>query len=317
MDGVIAGSVYFARCMSVACAISVCFDANAMAAESFEYISEHIPEVAMDNRFATIPLHSRRSESGSLMLQTAYSSTRSNNLQLTGGQFAFSYQLAVSRVWSLQLLAFDDEPGFSGGNVNLPMDPLFSRVIPLSLPADARFGDLGGNAIHRGAGIFIARDLEMPSLGSVYSAFGLIWQGLHLRDYRMPYQITTGPDAGTTGISDYSASYVFLTPVVSFDRPVRVDDWDWVPRLTFALPLPRAGVQGRITGPGFDISGDTADIGRGRHYGDFSVTLGLLAFYRPWGMAIDLGAVASQLLLEPFIHKGIEQNWIVSVSWTL
>ena len=308
---------YSRQRLFLAYVITACFEVNAMAAESFEYISEHIPEVAMDNRYATIPLHQQRTESGSLMLQTGYSSTRSNNLELSGGQFAVSYQTPLGETWSLQAMLFDDELTFSGGNVNLPMDPLFSRAIPLSLPADARFGDLQGDASNLGVGLFFARDLGMPCFGTVYAAFGLIRQTLHLENSRIPYQLTSGPDSGTTGSVDYSADYAFVTPVMSISRPIRYTEWDWVPRLTVALPLPRAGVQGRITGPGFDIAGDTANIGRGRHYGDFSVTLGLAAFYKPWGMAIDLGAMVSQLLLEPFIHKGIESNWIVSVSWTL
>lgn len=316
MNGLKGDALYPAHIL-FALVISVCVDVNAMAAESFEYISEHIPEVAMDNRFATLPLHQQRTESGSLMLQTAWSSTRSNSLELSGGQFAVSYQMPLSDTWSLQALVFDDELGFSGGNVDLPMDPLFSRTIPLALPADARYGDLQGDASHRGVGMFVARELDMPALGAGYSAFGLVWQGLHLDNYRIPYQLTSGPDAGTAGSVDYSALYVFLTPVMSFSRPYSFVDWNWVPRITVAMPLPKAGVRGRITGPGFDIYGDTADIGRGRHYGDFSVTFGLVAFYKPWGMSIDLGAMTSQLLLEPLIHKGIEQNWIVSVSWAL
>ena len=44
-------------------------------------------------------------------------------------------------------------------------------------------------------------------------------------------------------------------------------DWAWTPHALFAMPFPRRGVKGRITGDGFDIHGDTADAGAGKHYG--------------------------------------------------
>jgi hypothetical protein len=81
------------------------------------------------------------------------------------------------------------------------------------------------------------------------------------------------------------------------------------------VPLPRQGVQGRIAGPDFVLSGDTADAGQGKHYGDPWLALGLAVRYVPWNIDVDVGAVVSQALLEPAIHKGIDQNLAVSVSW--
>ena len=43
------------------------------------------------------------------------------------------------------------------------------------------------------------------------------------------------------------------------------------------------GQQGRITAPGFDIAGSTADVGAGRHYGDPATTLGTEIEYRRGG----------------------------------
>ena len=59
MNGLKGDALYPAHIL-FALVLSVCVDVNAMAAESLEYISEHIPEVAMDNRFATLPLHQQR-----------------------------------------------------------------------------------------------------------------------------------------------------------------------------------------------------------------------------------------------------------------
>ena len=78
------------------------------------------------------------------------------------------------------------------------------------------------------------------------------------------------------------------------------------------LPLPRRGIQGRITGPGFDLRGDTASASNGKHFGDISLTVGVDVTYEPWGLSVDLGTVVSQALLERVAHKGVDQSWVLS-----
>lgn len=120
---------------------------------------------------------------------------------------------------------------------------------------------------------------------------------------------------GETGVSDYSVRYRFVTPVLQLAHQHLGGHWSWTPKLTIALPLPRRGVQGRISGSDFDIAGDTDRAGNGKHYGDFSLTIGLLVGYRPWHLSVDVGELLTQMLLEPLIHKGVETSRIVSVRW--
>jgi hypothetical protein len=81
------------------------------------------------------------------------------------------------------------------------------------------------------------------------------------------------------------------------------------------VPLPRRGVEGRITGPGYDLSGDTGTTHGDTPFGDPSVTLGFDVTYRPWNLTVDIGSTVSQALLEPVVHKGIDSNWLISASW--
>jgi hypothetical protein len=85
-------------------------------------------------------------------------------------------------------------------------------------------------------------------------------------------------------------------------------------RLTTAA-LPRRGVQGRITGTGFDVCGDTADAGNGKHFGDPFLALGMGVTYHPSGLTLDIGSVVAEALIEPIAHKGIDRNWILSLDW--
>ena len=72
---------------------------------------------------------------------------------------------------------------------------------------------------------------------------------------------------------------------------------------------------GRISGTGFDLAGNTADNGAGKHFGDPSVTLGLDVTYRPAHLSIDIGTALTQQVIEPVVHKGVNSDWVVSVRW--
>ena len=54
--------------------------------------------------------------------------------------------------------------------------------------------------------------------------------------------------------------------------------------------------------------------GNGKHFGDISVTIGLDITYKPWALTMDVGSALSQALLERAIHKGVGQNWLLSVD---
>ena len=87
------------------------------------------------------------------------------------------------------------------------------------------------------------------------------------------------------------------------------------PHALLAVPLPRRGIAGRITGPGFELSGDTASAGNGKHFGDVALALGFDFVYEPWGLSVDIGSTISQALLERQVHRGVDRTWLVSVGW--
>ena len=230
---------------------------------------------------------------------------------------AIGYQFPFTRRKGLEVIGFSDALTFSGGNVDLPLEIFFSSDVPIAFPAMARFGDLQGSARHYGLGLFLDQPMRVPLLGDVHSAYGFLWEVLELRHYLAQYTVTSGASEGTTGISDYSETYRFVTPMIQFARHRKYRNWLITPKITAALPLPRVVVQGRISGPDFNIAGNTDDNGKGKHYGDVSLTFGLLVEYRPWHLSFDPGSLLSQALLEPLIHKGIEKNWVFSLKWKI
>jgi hypothetical protein len=282
---------------------------------SFEFVAEHLPEVAMDNRYASLPLWSVdvTPANASLTLQPALTRISSGGLALDGGMGAIAARRALGDRWSGLALGFVDHLRFSGASDRRPLETLFTHT-PLSLPADASFTDLRGVYRNSGFGLALSHALtRSPSQTSEWVA-GVLYQRVELRDYRVNYRVLDGASSGASGTSDYSGTYDFTTPFAGLSMQRRLGSWSLAPHALFAIPLPRRALRGRITGPGFDLAGDTAQARAGKHVGDVSVTFGLDATYEPWGVSLDIGSLLSQALIEPLVHKGIERNLLLSVS---
>jgi hypothetical protein len=285
------------------------------ADQSFEFVAEHLYEAAMDNRFATLPLwdvDTPSSESAQFGLQGAVARTVSSGLTLEGPMGSIALRRQMNSQWSMRAFGFLDELRFSGSS-RQPLDTVFTKT-PLALPAEASFTDLHGTYRNLGAGMGFNLQGGDGWLGKRQWVIGALYQRVALRDYQATYNVLEGPSSGATGVVDYSATYAFFTPFAGIATVRNFGAWSLAPHALLAIPLPRRGVQGRITGSGFDLSGDTATSGGGKHVGDISVTLGLDVAYKPWGLTFDLGTFVSQALLEQVAHKGIDQNWVISAS---
>jgi hypothetical protein len=287
----------------------------AAAIENLEFVAEHLPEVAMDNRFATLPLWGSGTptpESGQFTMQGAYARTGSGGLTLGGPMSSIAIQRQFDERWSVRAFGFVDHLRFSGTRDQRPLEVLFAKT-PLALPAGALFPDLHGTYRHTGAGVAFNLN-DVGWLGERQWVFGALYQRVQLRNYRTAYRVLDGLSRDAAGFVDFSGTYAHFTPFAGLSLPRRVGTWSLASHALLAVPLPRRGIVGRIAGPGFDLSGDTAMAGNGKHFGDISATFGLDVTYEPWGLTIDAGSAVSQALLERAIHKGITRNWVISVA---
>jgi len=292
--------------------------AAALAKEDIEFVAEHLPEVAMDNRFATLPIWDGGGEAADSQyeLQGAFSSSTSGDLSIAGPLLGLSWQRALNSKNRLGLMAFYDSLQLRTDHDSRQLQTLFAPQTPIARPIDADFTNLDGTATDVGGGLFWSHCEEQGFLGAHSLVAGLMWQRVELRDYRLDYQITSGPQAGMRGQIDFDTHYDHFSPFVGIEVPRWVGEWAFSPHALLAYPIPRRGFQGHITGPDFDISGNTESAGEGKHFGDPSVTLGLTLTYLPAHFCVDLGTFASQALLESRIHRGIERNLLLSFSWT-
>ncbi len=300
--------------------LSTLFAMTPANAENIEFIAEHLPEIAMDNRYASLPLWAPAPEATEKIwgrsITASYARLRSGQLSLAGPALSVGFNRRLNDSWALGVFGFLDELRFSGGPDQRPLDVTFASAVPLLLPAAAQFTQLTGTARHIGLGFAMRRNAQRWLLGRHQWTAGLLWQQMALRDYRTAYRVLNGANLGAIGYLDYSATYAHLTPFAGVAWPRDRGRWVFAPHVQIAIPLPRRSVVGRISGPNFDIRGDAASVGNGKHFGDASLTIGWDVTYQPWGLTVDVGSTVTQYLIEPRTHKGVNQIWLVSVRWS-
>jgi hypothetical protein len=286
----------------------LCFAAYANAAEDIAFVAEHLPEVAMDNRYAALPLWG-----DGTTFAAGFTDMGSGTLALRGPMagIAGTYGFHGLR---LKAFAFFDAFKLTSGREHRPLNEPFVPT-PLALPAAAEFTGLDGTMRDAGLGLALGRHVDSSWIGGFDWSAGVLYQQVRLRDYRLDYRVLDGADAGASGSIDFSADYSHLTPFVGLGKRYDFGDWRLGPHMQVAMPQRRA-MTGRITGPGFDLAGNTADNGAGKHFGDPSVTIGVDVTYLPWSLSIDAGSLATQALFEPHFHQGVDQNWALHLYWT-
>ncbi|MEO8061241.1 MAG: hypothetical protein ABI821_00695 [Pseudomonadota bacterium] len=289
----------------------------ARAAEDISFVAEHLPEAAMDNRYALLPLWTQGPfadrDSTRFGAGLGFTDIASDGLSLRGPMLTLSISRRIDR-WRVIVFGFRDDLTFAGARVRRPLDEPFVAA-PLTLPADAEFTNLRGSADDTGAGLAVGHSSYLPWLGDFEWSGGLLWQRMALAGYRAEYRILEGPQSGATGVIDFSADYSHFVPFLGISKEIAHGNWGLTPHVQLALPLPRRAVSGRISGADFDLSGDTAASGHGKHFGDPSVTLGFDVAYLPWNVSIDVGSLLSQTVLEPLIHEGISRSWVIELRW--
>ena len=282
------------------------------AAESIEFVAEHLAEIVMDDRYASLPLWSGCDDT-CFSVNVSYAQSHSGTLSIGGPMLSLGVSKPIGETLKLSGFAFFDDFALRSGVEHRPLEVTFASP-PLTLPSNAEFTDLDGDARDTGFGIALNSIAKWRWLPWFEWSAGVMWQQLHLADYRFNYRILDGVDAGTTGLLDYSSTYTHVSPFFGAAWPRSYGVWHYAPHVQAAWPLPRRGIEGHVTGPGFDLGGNTADRGN-TPFGDPSLTIGFNVTYEPWDLTVDVGTTITQVLLEPLIHEGVSQNLMVSAFW--
>jgi hypothetical protein len=284
--------------------------------EDIHFLAEHLPEVAQDARYFSLPWPGERPAPGRWQpfVGLGWNSAKADFLKESGALFSCGATRGWSERSALTLFGFYDRFDVSGGSGEQVLRASFAPV-PLDLPERAVFSSPEGTFTHYGVGAAWTHEISEAGAARPTSLeAGLIVDRLILKNYRMHYRVPVG-DAFAEGTLDHSSEATFVTPFVGFEKRFSLGSAFWlIPRVVAGAPLPAADFDGRLTGPGFDLSSSDPGGKPGR-IGDGFVSLGAGLLHRRSGLEIDVGALAGFPLFERATHSGVDQSFLVHLVW--
>lgn len=287
--------------------------------EDLDFLVEHMLELTMDNRFASMPASAEAFERGRWQggVDVGGGSAAATSFDVGGRLVAVMAGLGVAERRGVEMSAFFDRASISGGGGEQALRPLWSQAIPLDLPQRAEITGLDSRVTSWGLGAsYVWQRAPAPTGRRWTWRAGALYDRLEARAVRTHFRLVAGASAGAEGELDYSATYSYLVPFgeaeVRWPLGAR---WEIAPHFGFYHPLPRRGFAGRIGGPGFEIEGDTGESLGKKHMGDPYLALGVRLDDRRTGFGVDLGATVFQALTEGISHPGIGQELLVQLCW--
>ena len=289
--------------------------ASASSRTDVSWTAEHLPESLQDSRLLALPWPGRALHAGERQttFDLGWESASADLGDVRGSLAAVGTTWARSDRFGLGGFAFYDQSTISGDGTRERLRSTFENGVPLALPALADFGGPRGKVRHWGAGGYAL--WESPGRGRWRRTIlaGAYFERLDVDGFRFDYRLANGPDAGASGVLDWSAGYDFVTPFVgiAWTRPLG-RAWTISPRLVAGQPLPRQRLAGNISGPGFSVQGKSS----GAAVGDAYLGGGLAFTHVPTGLSIDVGSSLWYAATEPVTHEGLDQALLVHFAWT-
>lgn len=289
-----------------------CTVSPAYAGESIGYVAEHLLEVPMDARFQAFPTAYKDTQNTNIT--STVLSVKGANLRSSMLGFQISRQLSTPEGKRWQLGAFMDAIDFGGSTGHDVMRPQFGNIPGFPGQFPVSITKVSGRANQYG--VFLARVLPLES--DRVLAIGAALQALDISEFDVQFE-TVAPNDKLLARVSYAGNYRSMTPYATLSSlPVnRASRWYTAWHATLALPLPRQGFKGRLTGDYFDITGDTDSEGNGKHIPDIYIGWGYHLGYRPKNLSIDLGGMLYSAVLEPVAHKEIAPPIAISLTWLL
>jgi hypothetical protein len=158
------------------------------ATESIEFVQEHLAEIVMDNRYASLPIWGT-----GFMTQAAYTNTHTGELSVGGAMFSLGATRNIAEHWQLTGFAFFDDLDLSSGTDHRPLEVQFTTNVPLALPAPARFTGLDGTEQSYGLGIGIRHGSSMWLWHEFEWTAGLLWHHVALQNYSFDFESWKDP----------------------------------------------------------------------------------------------------------------------------
>jgi hypothetical protein len=282
------------------------------------FLGEHLPEAAQDARAYALPWPESAPPAGRWrpFAAAGASSARTEFLEEKGWLASAGVTRGFAGERALVLFGFYDAFSVGGGSGEQVLPADFLAAAPLDLPERAWFSNPRGDFRHYGVGAAWSWRVSSAAARRPWRAeAGLMIDRLTLDGYELDYELLGGADAGTRGVLDQSSAATFATPFVGIGCRIPLGArFALVPRALGGAPLPEGDFDGRLTGPGFDLSsqdpgGDPGRIGDGF----VAVSVGLL--HAPSGLELDLGGALFYPIFEQATHDGVDRAALIHLTW--
>jgi len=303
--------------VTVGCALAFALGGRSATGSEHDihFLSEHVPESAMDAHYLSLPWPAGRLEPGEWQPSVDFStaSTRTEFIDIDGPMIAVAAARGVTSTSGYELLGFYSDMEVSGSGGRSSLSPWFLRDVPLDLPAEADFTNPRGTFRHFGVGAAYVRERGGASHSAQF-IWGALLEHADISGFAFDYRLVSGADAGATGVLDHSSSATYISPFVGWQqtRPIATN-WSWSPRAFIVHPLPPGDLDARLTGPGFDLA--TPNDGHPLEFGDPFITLGLAFAHLPSGLELDLGGTLFFPTAEHVSHAGVDRAFVVHFAW--
>ncbi len=285
--------------------------------EDIHFRAEHLAEAAQEARYATLPLPDvgLRADRWQPAVQLGIARPDGEFAEAAGEMFAIGLARAWGNNGALGVLGFYDRFDVDGSAYENALTPGSLTGVPLDIPERAQFTRPAGAIRHSGVGVVVTRDhLDDDSRRWGYVG-GLLLERLVLADYRFHYRLLAGADAGAEGDIDHSGANNLVTVFfgVQAQQPL-TPRLALTPHLMIGAPLGPGEFTTGLTGPGFDVTTASSGASPG-HIGDAFLSLGMGLRDPVTGLEFDLGAALLFPIYQRYIHEGINNSLLLSVSW--
>lgn len=302
------------------------FPAVLLAGERLGFVAEHMIEVQSDARYLALSEIERPDVGDTSRFDVGYLSASggvfSSSAMMLGIQRYFADTDQPSQGW--MLAGFLDLIRFDGSSGDTTLDPLFAKNFPFPVPLNITVQDIKGDALHAGVSLSFIK----------YASTSLAWQTGLLLEYYSVNQlkvdfITRDLANNFTGFADYAGDYHAITPFFStrYFFPQQPGSYRYSSRFVAAWPLPRRGFSGEVSGPGFNISGDTDETGNGTHIPDPFFGFGFTiegadhsasnSAHKQAGWRLDIGTSLWLYVFENKTHEGLDPPFFIHFSLPL
>lgn len=289
---------------------SICWSLD----EPLDFQAEHAIEGAMNHRLAQFLTTGDEIEPGlwNLAAGLGTGSATSSAFDLDGEMISLAAARGLTGGGGLELAGFYDRFDLSGAGGPQELEPQWTNEVPIEFPQLADTRNPRGEVKHWGAGLAWVKAAHGKHRRRW--RFGLLYSRVEVDSFTIEYRLQSAPEI--SGLIDYSASYDYVWPWADIEANWNLgSSWKMVPHAAFFFPLPQTGFIARMTGPGFDVSGDTDTASGIAHMGDAHPALGLRFDHRPSGLSVDVGATLYNLVAEPLDHPGIDQAITLQIAW--